>query len=369
MIKAVAELAECREALLSAVGGSSDLALIRSWGNRGDDLIYAGTRSLLRDQAYREYDIRQLDQIPAGTTAIITGGGAWCKPFHVLAEMLPAVESRFSRVIVFPSSFDTEEAIVRKALARTKAVVFAREHGSYERIRHLCDARLAHDSAFFFDFTPYQSGFHAGILSAFRTDAEAAGMPVPVDNRDISVQCGTLDEWLWSISRHELIRTDRAHVAIAGAMLGRTVEYRPSSYHKVPEIVRFSIFSDQVTLIKDTEELGGRELPRPHAVAALSSEQTAHATTNEGCAREPAEEETLYALKNQVECVAQSLRACRTELGGTAMELQEARRSMDALRQSWSWRLTAPLRSLTAVVLLALRLQPRGSNRSKAHAK
>ena len=31
--------------------------------------------------------------------------------------MLPAVNARFSRVIVFPSSFDTEEAIVRTVLS------------------------------------------------------------------------------------------------------------------------------------------------------------------------------------------------------------------------------------------------------------
>jgi len=82
-------------------------------------------------------------------------------------------------------------------------------------------------------------------------DAEAHGAPVPEDNRDISSECDTLDEWLWTISRHDLIRTDRAHVAIAAAMLGKTVECRPTSYHKVPGIVEYSISSGLVTLIED----------------------------------------------------------------------------------------------------------------------
>lgn len=140
---------------------------------------------------------------------------------------------------------------MREALSRTRAVVFARERESYEQIRHLCDARLAHDTAFFFDFSPYRSGFHQGVLNAFRLDAEALGAPIPKDNRDISSECHTLDEWLWTISRHDLIRTDRAHVAIAATMLGKKVEYRRTNYHKVPGIVEFSISSNLVTLIGD----------------------------------------------------------------------------------------------------------------------
>jgi hypothetical protein len=251
MLRAVAELAATAKLLREAVGDFTDVTVVRSWGNRGDDLIYAGIRRLLRDYPYRECDIRKLDQTPAGKTAIVTGGGAWCKPFHAIPEMLPAIEARFSRVIVFPSSFDTEVPVVREELSRTGAVVFARERESYEQIRHLCDARLAHDRAFFFDFSPYRSGFHQGVLNAFRLDAEASGRPIPEDNRDISSECETLDEWLWAISRHDLIRTDRAHVALAAAQLGKTVECRSSSYHKVPGIVRYSISSNLVTLIGD----------------------------------------------------------------------------------------------------------------------
>ena len=251
MLRAVVELAATAELLRDAVGDTTDVTVVRSWGNRGDDLIYAGIRRLLRDYPYRECDIRRLDQTQAGKTAIVTGGGSWCKPFHAIPEMLPAIEARFSRVIVFPSSFDTEVPVVREALSRTGAVVFARERESYEQIRHLCDARLAHDTAFFFDFSPYRPGFHQGVLNAFRLDAEAPGTPIPEDNRDISSECETLDEWLWAISRHDLIRTDRAHVALAAAMLGKTVECRPSSYHKVPGIVRYSLSSNLVTLIGD----------------------------------------------------------------------------------------------------------------------
>ncbi len=226
--------------LLAAVGGFSDLTLVRSWGNRGDDLIYAGLRRLLRHLPYREFPLRDnLDKITSGDTAIVSGGGSWCRAYHAMPAAFTEVEKNFRRVVLFPSSFDLAEPSVASVLSKTKAVIFAREQCSYEQIRNLCDARLALDTGFFFDFDPYRSGFSHGVLNAFRRDAESTGAPIPPENRDISLDCSTLDELLWTISRHDLIRTDRAHVIIAAVMLGKQVEFRPSNYHKVPSMVDF----------------------------------------------------------------------------------------------------------------------------------
>src|SRR5205823_10070645 len=117
-----------------------------------------------------------------------------------------------------------------------KALIFARENESYAQIRNLCRAELAHDAAFFFDYSPYQRRGQ-GTLNAFRTDPEALPLGLPPDNNDISVTCQTLDEWLWTIARHDTIRTDRTHVTIAAALLGKRVRFRPSNYHKLPAIV------------------------------------------------------------------------------------------------------------------------------------
>ena len=148
-----------------------------------------------------------------------------------------------------PSSFDTSVACVREALSNTKARVFAREVESFQQISKLCDAELAHDCAFFFDYRPYLCRGQ-GVLTAYRQDKEAAGYEIPAENNDIFLNCESLDEWLWTIARHEVIKTDRAHVMIAGALLGKRVEYRPSSYHKVPAIARFSLKDFPVHLAK-----------------------------------------------------------------------------------------------------------------------
>ncbi len=229
-----------RKKLLRAIAGAPNVTFIKSYGNIGDDLIYAGTRQLLSKISHVEVSGQNLEDA-SGHTALISGGGAWCHPYHeFMPTLLPLVEQQFERVIVLPSSFDVSVDGVREALRNTKALVFARERESYRQIRELCNADIAYDCAFFFDFGPYRSDGN-GLLAAFRTDKESALQEIPNDNNDISVTCGSLEDWLWTISRYEAVETDRAHVMIAAALLGKRVEYRASTYHKVPAIAKFSL--------------------------------------------------------------------------------------------------------------------------------
>lgn len=229
-----------RKKLLNVIAGAPNVTFIRSYGNIGDQLIYAGMRQLLSKISYVEASGENLEGV-SGHTALVSGGGAWCQPYHeFLPTLLPLVEQRFERVVVLPSSFDVSVDCVREALENTKAMVFARELESYGQIRQLCKADIAYDCAFFFDFRPHKRRGN-GVLIAYRSDKESALDQIPSNNNDISVTCSDLDEWLWAISRYEAVETDRAHVMIAAALLGKRVEYRASTYHKVPAIANFSL--------------------------------------------------------------------------------------------------------------------------------
>jgi exopolysaccharide biosynthesis predicted pyruvyltransferase EpsI len=238
-----------REKLLREISGSPDLTFIsHTLGNLGDYLIQAGTRQLLSRASYREVkfrwskaaiargnrtkkDVRGLQRI-RGHTALVTGGGGWCGPYHrTMPTVLPLIERRFERVLVLPSSVDTSVPRVRKILARTNALFFARERESYRQLDGLCETGIAHDCAFFFDFRPYiRNG--RGALTAYRTDAESAMRgELPLGNNDISVSCKSLDEWLWTIACHEVVETDRAHVIIAAETRSNRVRYHAGSYH------------------------------------------------------------------------------------------------------------------------------------------
>jgi GT2 family glycosyltransferase len=272
-------LADSRRRLLLAIGPSRDVTFIRTLGNLGDQLIWAGARRLLAERIDREVDLFQAARL-RGRTAVLSGGGAWCQPFHeILPRLLPVLEDRFERVIIFPSSFDLEVDEVREALSRSRAKVFARENESYRQITGICDAELALDTAFFFDPAPYRAGGPGrGILHAYRTDAESGRLfALPDDNDDISLTQDSLDAWLWTIARHAVVRTDRAHVMIAAALLGKTVEYRASSYHKLPAIAEYAL--DVFPVVRLEEPGGGRAALVPSSrstdVASLIDSLTA----------------------------------------------------------------------------------------------
>lgn len=248
-LRAPADLETLRRRLLALVADAPDVTFFRHRGNIGDELIHAGTRRLLADVPYREVATWDM-QDAHGHTALITGSGGWCIPFHhQLPQVLPLVEERFERVIILPSTFDLAEPLVRATLQRTKALVFARERASYEQIRQVCNADIGHDCAFFFDYRPYQRDGGKGRLLAYRTDGESARAGVPPGNNDISVACHNLDQWLWSIARHVTVATDRAHVMIASALIGKHVEYHGTNYHKVPAIAEYSLSGFPVSRI------------------------------------------------------------------------------------------------------------------------
>ncbi len=130
--------------------------LVHGLGNLGDQLILEGTRALLSDRHFREIALEELGR-SEGDLALIVGGGAFSAAYHEWARWaLQLAETRFGRVIVLPSTFDVSVREVRAVLETTTALVFARERKSFAAIRDLCDARLAFDAAFQYDFAPHR---------------------------------------------------------------------------------------------------------------------------------------------------------------------------------------------------------------------
>ena len=90
------------------------------------------------------------------------------------------------------------------------------------------------------------------ILHCFRTDRERTNISIPPGNLDLSkiFAFGTSDVVTASHAAHCLIRivnrcetlhTNRLHIAIAGALLGKHVMMYPNNYHKCRSVYEFSM--------------------------------------------------------------------------------------------------------------------------------
>lgn len=254
---------QSRRILLDAVGDAPEMVLVRPIGNVGDDLIWAGAQELFSAHIHREITVEEIAS-ESGELAVICGGGGWCAAHgEYMPEVLAIAEMRFSRVIVLPSTFDASVARVRAALERSRATIFARELDSYEQIRDLCDARLAHDCAFFLTL-PEMPARRSGTLNAFRLDAERNdALDPPPDNNDISSTSGSLEQWLETIAAHEVVNTNRAHVMIAAARMGLRVNYAPGNYFKVDSIARSCLGGYDVHRVEGAPAAPAGHLRRP----------------------------------------------------------------------------------------------------------
>ncbi len=219
MLKAPS-LSESRNLLLSTIG-PGPIRFVSPGGNTGDRLIDAGAARLLRG----------IPRSKDAETVVVGGSGGWCRAYHSMPARVARLESEGHRVIVLPSTFDVEEPTVCTFLDSTSALLFAREIRSHSDT----GLPLAHCPSFFYDFRPYRKRGN-GTLHAFRTDRESAGDPLPRANIDISRRYLDLDRWLKVISRHSIVRTDRAHVMIAAALMGKHVVVRSNSYFKVDNL-------------------------------------------------------------------------------------------------------------------------------------
>ena len=94
--------------------------------------------------------------------------------------------------------------------------------GVVRQIRGLCDARLAHDAAFFFDFAPHRSRAAARSRRSARTVKPRGCFPSRPETWTSPSSLQTAGRVAPRLARHARIRTDRAHVLIAGALLGKT---------------------------------------------------------------------------------------------------------------------------------------------------
>lgn len=279
------------ETLLQNLKGD-EVIYVPNPGNAGDALIAAGTYQLFDrlNLDYKFYKPSECSEYAVKGKTVIYGGGG-----NLISEskgnacniLLSRVHRHADKVILLPHTVSGNEELLRGLGPNT--TLFAREKISYDHIKAntpKANVFLAHDMAFFLDWSEYikKPGplnqapgrrFHDRLkhlkkwvparihlmraylqnnkcLNCFRTDKEQTDLELPGDNLDLSLKLkqGPLSPFIaHAVTRQMLrylslfptIKTNRLHVCIGAALIGKKVVFYPNNYYKNCAVYEHSI--------------------------------------------------------------------------------------------------------------------------------
>lgn len=227
---------------INNIRGERSILFAINPGNWGDSLIREGTERFFNyfEIPYRTVeigalikgrsDLQDAKKLFCGCEPllIINGCGAFTKNGRRVPFMAKMSHS-FDETIIFPASYETA---VKEEFTWHNTHFFARDKD--QSLANVPEAQFFHDMAFFLD--PLNIKVTKKIGNFFRTDSERSGnVRIPRNNFDISRKGKfhtPVEGFFHAIGEYEVIRTDRLHVAIAGAILGRNVQFFANRYFK-----------------------------------------------------------------------------------------------------------------------------------------
>lgn len=251
------------EILVTTLKSLSDpgVAYVPNPGNVGDGLIALGTYTMFDELGINPRIIDLNKNTPfIGTKAVVYGGGGgWIEGLQTFGHQLmqPFVEAGGRLTILPQSIFGYEQFFADHA---SNIILFLRENYSYQQLVQIPEIRkhvhLCHDLAFAVDvrtLVPDLGKVGTGTLNCFRSDEEALSCnrnPYSVDlsilkNGNIWTDRMICEEILRPIAQifclYETIETDRLHMCILGAMLGRKVRFHSNIYYKNLGVYEYSL--------------------------------------------------------------------------------------------------------------------------------
>lgn len=271
------------KAHLTELAKTNELFYRPNIGNAGDSLIACATFQLFEKNRipYQLVDDESFD--PVGKVVIYGGGGNLVSGRYEARRFLERVHLSATKLVVLPHTISGHEDFLGQLGSNVD--LFAREEVSFEYLRRYAlraNLFLGDDLAFELDPMrileeelprPYRhlplkqlvrrdaallrevvrrSYSRDLVLNCFRTDKERTDIRLPANNVDVSklFKCGTETPPQAFVSTHmvfrlinhyDAVRTNRLHLAIAGAVLGKEVQFYSNSYYKCEAVYNFSM--------------------------------------------------------------------------------------------------------------------------------
>lgn len=228
-------------------------------GNAGDNLIATGTYNLF-DRLGIKYKFGRYSYSYTNKYLIYGGGGNLVGTYKFAETFLKRNKDKNNDILLLPHTIYNVDDILESL--GNNITLFCREKTSLEyvksKFKYQNNIYIDHDMAFHLDKKYYDNNTinTNDYINAFRVDAEKTNISIPDDNYDISLDlmekdfaveknksCKVVDVFFKKLSEYKTINTNRTHVAIAGCLLNKNVNFYPNSYHKNKSIYEYSLMN------------------------------------------------------------------------------------------------------------------------------
>ena len=238
-----------------------DCIYVPNPGNAGDCLIAYAT-VLVLDKVGVKCSLGSHKEKFVGKTIFYGGGGNLIWLYKDCANFLKNNMEKNDIVVLPHTVTDVDDVITS---LNSNVTLFCREKVSYEYVKKIAPypdrILLSKDMALHLrDFdtaSRFKGESGEGVGNCFRNDREKTTITIPGGNKDVSIDYN-LKGWessktvmtnvtlgvLAYLSRFETINTNRLHVAIAGSLLGKKVNFHNNSYYKNKAVYEFSLNND-----------------------------------------------------------------------------------------------------------------------------
>lgn len=255
-------------------------AFIRSKGNYGDHLIYAGAEKIANQLNLRYTTTSHKSKIKSDTIIYLHGGGGYNSWWGWTGRLLSQIRTHnpYNLIIVGPSTTSLELEYLTKLLPKNdeKIVFFAREYTTFHFIKDNFFSHVYHDHDTALQLT-LKDQFLEKLLKnvkneasysflALREDKESNDL-YPIKPEKFDIVCDpvliepaiirkihsyfgiTSKKWAQLHYQASKITTNRSHSAMLGSILNKPVEIFANSYHKNHSIWEYSLKDRGVTWV------------------------------------------------------------------------------------------------------------------------
>lgn len=219
-------------------------------GNWGDSLIREGSEQFFRHYGFEYKAIRfgdvlkkridldkEIATIGTNPVMIYCGNGAFSGHYG-LPGKIAVLTHKFDTAVILPSTCAMD---IGKLGFSANTTFFIRDKS--ESAKWLPDADFCHDMAFFLEADPSETG--KGEAWFLRDDAERPkGAPLHRKNVDLSRYgraYSPIGPLFKRIAQFRTIHTNRLHIGISAAMLGKDVRLYSNDYFKIRAIYQASL--------------------------------------------------------------------------------------------------------------------------------